>query len=191
MSLFFFAFPQHKRTLTFCFFPTAHIAIIASSPLLRSLTVNRRLLTLRRVSCSDTWVIPRWVRTLGGYTRLRQRARWVTGSPTPSPTAPENHKHVSTMQSALNIRNTAVIRSRTWTIALRLVILAVNSMGAFSANSVITVRCEKVMFSQVFVCPQVHGRRGGDCTTPLVGRHPPHRQPLQRTVRILLECILV
>ena len=26
--------------------------------------------------------------------------------------------------------------------------------------------------------------------TPL-GRHPPHRRPLQRTVRILLECILV
>ena len=54
-------------------------------------------------------------------------------------------------------------------------ILAVNSTGAFSANSVITVRCEKVMFSQVFVCPQVHGRRGG-LYNPLAGRHPPPPQ---------------
>ena len=46
-------------------------------------------------------------------------------------------------------------------------------MGAFSANSVITVRCKKVMFSQVFVCPQVHGRRGGTVQPPWQADTPP------------------
>ena len=78
-------------------------------------------------------------------------------------------------------------------------------------KSMFTVRnssCRKVMFSQVSVCP-----RGGvvhppwpDTTPPWAdtpARHhtpqpdtpwagiPPGRRPLQRTVRILLECILV
>ena len=56
------------------------------------------------------------------------------------------------------------------------------------------------MFSQVSVCPQ--GREGGvhplyaEGRLPL-GRHPPwvdtppSRRPLQRTVRVLLECILL
>ena len=54
--------------------------------------------------------------------------------------------------------------------------------------AIITVRnycCGKVMFSQASVCPE----RGGVCTR---ADTPPHiRRPLQGTVRILLECILV
>ena len=54
---------------------------------------------------------------------------------------------------------------------------------------VITVRnnsCEKVMFSQASV---ILYKGEGEVYTP-IGRHPP-RWPLQWTVRILLECILV
>ena len=73
------------------------------------------------------------------------------------------------------------------------------------SNLFINVRnssCGKVMFLQVSVCLQV-----GRCTLPLgrhppgqtpplpgqtpPGRHPETRRPLQQTVRILLECILV
>ena len=45
--------------------------------------------------------------------------------------------------------------------------------------------CGKVRFLHLSVSHSVH--RG--CTHP--GRHPPPRWPLKRTVRILLECILV
>ena len=87
------------------------------------------------------------------------------------------------------------------------------------ASVIITIRnssCRKVMFSQAFVKNSVHG----GCTPPqadtplhrhpLLGRHPPKaatppgqthrphprphphpRRPLQWTVRILLECILI
>ena len=44
------------------------------------------------------------------------------------------------------------------------------------------------MFSQACVKNSVHARGGG--VHPL-GRHPPGRRLLQRTVRILVECILV
>ena len=81
--------------------------------------------------------------------------------------------------------------------------------------ALITVRKRsfgKVMFSQACVKNSVHRGVRGRCTYPLpparqmppgqtppLGRHPPPwadvypsvRRPLQRTVRILLECILV
>ena len=72
--------------------------------------------------------------------------------------------------------------------------------------SVITVRkrsCGKIMFLRLSVSHSVHGR---EVYTPLgrdspgghplgrpspLGRHPHPRRPLQRRVRIILECILV
>ena len=61
-------------------------------------------------------------------------------------------------------------------------------MTSLSKTGIITVRklsCGKVMF---YACHSVHGE---EVYTPL-GRHPPPpRRPLQRMVRILLECILV
>ena len=59
----------------------------------------------------------------------------------------------------------------------------------------ITIRnsCGKVMFSQACVNNSVHRgvvwRGGGICVTGVRARQ--ERWPLQRTVRILLECILV
>ena len=66
--------------------------------------------------------------------------------------------------------------------------------------------CGKVMFLHLSVSHSVHGARGCLADNPL-GRHPqadtptptqcmlgctpPSRRPLQRTVRILLECFLV
>ena len=60
--------------------------------------------------------------------------------------------------------------------------------------------CGKVMFLHLSVSYSVHGGRClPQCMlgyppwagTPSLGRHPPCRRLLQRTVRILLECILV
>ena len=58
--------------------------------------------------------------------------------------------------------------------------------------------CRKVMFSQACVKNFVHRGRGevytpqGDTPSPWPGRHPPPgRRLLQRTIRILLDCILV
>ena len=53
--------------------------------------------------------------------------------------------------------------------------------------------CGKVMFLHLSVSHSVH--RGGGAVIHPPGRHnpprPPSRRPLQRTVRILLECFLV
>ena len=60
--------------------------------------------------------------------------------------------------------------------------------------------CGKVMFSRASVILSTGGRctppwadtPSPDRQTPTLGRHPlPPRRPLQRTLRILLECILV
>ena len=48
--------------------------------------------------------------------------------------------------------------------------------------------CGKVMFSQAYVIPSVHG--GGACVAT-GGASMQERRPLKRAVRILLECILV
>ena len=75
-------------------------------------------------------------------------------------------------------------------------------MEAFHIVTVRNSSCGKVTFLHFSVSHSLHTGGGGVADTaprqtppgrhtPL-GRHPPpHRWPLQRTVRILLECILV
>ena len=62
---------------------------------------------------------------------------------------------------------------------------------AFRIGGIITARnssCGKVMFSQARVKNSIHGE--GGAVRPR-GQTPPPRRPLQRMVRIQLECILV
>ena len=47
------------------------------------------------------------------------------------------------------------------------------------------------MFSQACVKNSVHGGGGGFCPTACWDTPPPRKWPLQRTLHILLECILV
>ena len=72
-----------------------------------------------------------------------------------------------------NVFKSTKIPSRTW---------KDDTIGIFTVRK---RSCGKVMFLHLFVSHSIH--RGG--VHPL-GRHP-LRRPLQRTVRILLECILV